>query len=197
MSIDIENLKSFIGKNRKEIEKHFGFDYYLETKDFFSRNKKLRHNNIVDSFLELGRGRKLTVIRIEDGVITDIFELGLEEINKNLYFLGEDKGIFSDNPDDEPALSHAFLTEDYFGEFMNGIIFFSGKQPQVMEFAKILDKHSINYHKPYNIVEEPFSIKYRKLGRNELCHCGSEIKYKKCCLEKDIKLTGEVKRVNI
>ncbi|GAB6928962.1 hypothetical protein JCM10914A_29450 [Paenibacillus sp. JCM 10914] len=25
----------------------------------------------------------------------------------------------------------------------------------------------------------------KKLGRNDLCHCGSGIKYKRCCLEKD------------
>ena len=34
-----------------------------------------------------------------------------------------------------------------------------------------------------------------KLGRNDLCHCGSEIKYKKCCLEKDIKETGKPRKV--
>ena len=30
-----------------------------------------------------------------------------------------------------------------------------------------------------------------KLGRNELCHCGSARKYKRCCLEKDSKLKSE------
>lgn len=31
----------------------------------------------------------------------------------------------------------------------------------------------------------------RKLGRNELCHCGSGRKYKKCCLDKDIEKFGK------
>lgn len=31
----------------------------------------------------------------------------------------------------------------------------------------------------------------RKLGRNELCHCGSGIKYKKCCLKTDIEKNGK------
>jgi len=35
----------------------------------------------------------------------------------------------------------------------------------------------------------------RKLGRNELCHCGSGKKYKKCCLNKDLKETGKVMRI--
>ena len=35
------------------------------------------------------------------------------------------------------------------------------------------------------------STKTKKLGRNEPCHCDSGKKYKKCCLDKDIKKTGE------
>jgi len=34
---------------------------------------------------------------------------------------------------------------------------------------------------------KPFSTKKRKLGRNGPCHCGSGKKYKKCCLQKDMK----------
>lgn len=33
----------------------------------------------------------------------------------------------------------------------------------------------------------------RKIGRNELCPCGSGKKYKKCCLEKDMKITEKNK----
>ena len=36
----------------------------------------------------------------------------------------------------------------------------------------------------------------RKLGRNELCHCGSGRKYKKCCLNEDIKKYGKARRVD-
>lgn len=35
------------------------------------------------------------------------------------------------------------------------------------------------------------SMKRQKLGRNEPCHCGSRIKYKKCCLNIDMKEFGE------
>jgi len=37
----------------------------------------------------------------------------------------------------------------------------------------------------------------RKLGRNEPCWCGSEKKYKKCCLDKDIKEKGKPRKVYI
>ena len=33
-----------------------------------------------------------------------------------------------------------------------------------------------------------------KLARNELCHCGSGKKYKKCCLESDQKISFEKTR---
>lgn len=47
--------------------------------------------------------------------------------------------------------------------------------------------------------KEPVSIETehkRKLGRNEPCHCDSGIKYKKCCLDKDVKEKGEQMRVD-
>ncbi len=36
----------------------------------------------------------------------------------------------------------------------------------------------------------------RKLGRNEPCHCGSEKKYKKCCLDKDLEKYGKRRKVS-
>jgi preprotein translocase subunit SecA len=31
----------------------------------------------------------------------------------------------------------------------------------------------------------PYVRGYKKIGRNEPCHCGSGRKYKKCCLDRD------------
>lgn len=33
-----------------------------------------------------------------------------------------------------------------------------------------------------------------KIGRNEHCHCGSNMKYKRCCMEKDIKKHQEIEK---
>lgn len=30
----------------------------------------------------------------------------------------------------------------------------------------------------------------KKIGRNDICHCGSNKKYKKCCLERDEQMTS-------
>ncbi|OYT27953.1 hypothetical protein B6U98_05895 [Thermoplasmatales archaeon ex4572_165] len=41
------------------------------------------------------------------------------------------------------------------------------------------------------------TIKMRKLGRNEPCYCGSEKKYKKCCLPKDMNSLGTQRKIPI
>lgn len=40
-------------------------------------------------------------------------------------------------------------------------------------------------------------VKMRKLGRNEPCYCGSEKKYKKCCLPQDMKEIGKPRKVPV
>ena len=46
-----------------------------------------------------------------------------------------------------------------------------------------------------NMNPEPFTIKKPKSpGRNDVCPCGSNKKYKKCCLDKDIETDRESKR---
>ena len=45
---------------------------------------------------------------------------------------------------------------------------------------EIFDTIGINFQ-PKN--KKPIKVA-NKIGRNELCHCGSNKKYKKCCIEK-------------
>lgn len=187
------NIQDLIGKKDKEIESQFGFDYYLETKDEFFRGKPADHKKLVKAFLEFNQNKTLTVIQLLDGTIQKIFPMNIEDIEKNLLLLDEEKSLFCDDDESDLALCFAFLCNDYIAEIMKGIIFFSGKKEPVHEFAKTLDKHGLEYHKPHSITE--YEERYEKLGRNEPCHCGSGTKYKKCCLEKDIKETGKPKKV--
>ena len=96
----------------------------------------------------------------------------------------------------------------YIDSFMNGFIEQENKEALVL-IRKVLDKegHSrqeiIELEDIYEELEDPIGFKkrleegifMRKLGRNEPCHCGSGIKYKKCCLDKDIKETGKPKKI--
>jgi hypothetical protein len=40
-------------------------------------------------------------------------------------------------------------------------------------------------------------VKMRKLGRNEPCYCGSGKKYKKCCLQNDMRELGKQRKIPI
>ncbi len=183
-----------IGKNHKEIEKKYGFIYYLETKDEMILGEKVSSKSLVTAFLEFNKERPLRVVKLYDGTIQDINTIKLTDIKSNLLLLSEKRGIFYDDSDNELATSFGFLCEDYFAEIMEGIIFFSGKEDSVYSFSEVLDKFNIKYHEPYNLGQENI-VNLRKLGRNQPCHCGSGLKYKKCCLEKDIKETGKPKKV--
>ena len=121
----------------------------------------------------------------------------LKNNNEEYLQLGlEKKGIFYDDSDDELATWYGFLSNEYFAEIMEGIIFFSGKKDTVFRFAEALKEIGIEHHEPEKISEigkniRVSKVKHRKLGRNEPCHCGSGKKYKKCCLDKDIEETGK------
>ena len=41
------------------------------------------------------------------------------------------------------------------------------------------------FRKRFNISIPPFKRKSKKIRRNEKCKCGSGLKYKKCCLNKN------------
>ncbi len=53
-------MKDLIGQNSKEIEKRFGFDYYLETKDDFLTDEPIDSKKLIQSFIDFNDGRELT-----------------------------------------------------------------------------------------------------------------------------------------
>ena len=110
--------------------------------------------------------------------------MSLEEFEKDLRLLKNNEGVFQ-IPDDESGHSFGFFNQDYMAEFMSGIIFFSGTHESVKQFSAVLGEFGIEHHE---IMPLPFSkseLTKHKIGRNELCHCGSGRKYKKCCLTTD------------
>ena len=192
-----DKLPGLIGKRHEDLEDEFGFDYYLETKDDFLLGRKVDSKKLVDAFLKFNKNFSFTVIKLYGGDIQEFSEMNIEPVKENLFLSVQKKGLFYDDSDDESATTYGFLCEDYFAEIMEGIIFFFGKEKAVYDFAKILDEHGLEYHEPSKKGEFKRKIEYRKLGRNEPCHCGSGTKYKKCCLNKDIKETGKPKKVKM
>lgn len=196
------NINEFIGKKSDEIEKILGFDYYIETKDKFLLGKEIDSKKLINSFIEFNKNTNLKVIKLIDGIIEEIIEMNFNEIKKNLILLSNQEGIFYDEDlDNEFENSYIFLCNDYFAEIMDEIIFFSGKKEFVINFKDVLKENDIEYHEPVKISEigkdiEIEQTKKKKLGRNESCHCGSGIKYKKCCLNEDIEKKGKPMKVD-
>jgi hypothetical protein len=87
---------------------------------------------------------------------------------------------------DDPEAIRAEIFQDFVFEDLPGTISkWSWFQPQddaIVEAAP--DELEMGEFQP------PFVREHRKLGRNELCHCGSGRKYKKCCLEDDRQMLG-------
>ncbi|MBI2176025.1 SEC-C domain-containing protein [Candidatus Woesearchaeota archaeon] len=61
--------------------------------------------------------------------------------------------------------------------------------------ASLLDARKLEYFGPERISRFKGENLKRKLGRNDPCHCGSGTKYKKCCLDNDLKETGSPRKV--
>lgn len=178
------------GENHEDLEKKLEFTHYLETKhsEGFKR-VKVKHEDLVRAFLKFNEENELNTVKFQGGIIQGFLTLTLEEIEKELNLLKENKGKFSSPEDDESAISFGFFTHDYIAEFMQDIIFFSGKKNFVLVFSSVLNEFNIKHFPPSilpGIKIEPPQLKHHKIGRNEPCHCGSGKKYKKCCIDKDI-----------
>ncbi|MFH1849452.1 MAG: SEC-C metal-binding domain-containing protein [archaeon] len=83
---------------------------------------------------------------------------------------------------------------------------------QILEIKSLSERQQIEIKDTIEVIENPEEydkkikeisrsiddkMEKRKLGRNEPCWCGSEKKYKKCCLDKDIKEKGKPRKVFI
>ena len=210
-----KKLRLLAGKEHEELENALGFTHYLETKGFENfKPVKVDHDKLVNAFLDFNKKNAVSAVIFHDGIIHDLPELALDEIENNLRLLKNNRGIFASPDDEDLAVSVGLFTEEYMAEFMQEIIFFSGKKEAVERFSSALSSLSIKHFPPdliqslkksglvgYNMPKIKFESplppaeKPRKLGRNEPCHCGSGIKYKKCCLEADIREAGSPKKV--
>lgn len=60
---------------------------------------------------------------------------------------------------------------------------------------RMINKKWYNNKLYFNLTDE--GVKVTLLGRNEICPCGSGMKYKKCCLNKDIVSERVGRKVNL
>lgn len=189
------DLASFIGKKNEELEKEFGFTHYIELKDSLQLGYEPEHSKAMDSLLNFIGETNVKIVKTDDGVVVDIFDMSRENVELNLKLLENKEGAFWE---EDTEMCFALLGDNFFSYVFPGTIMFSANESNAAKMANLLDEHKLEYFGPENIAglrsAKEESLK-RKLGRNEPCHCGSGLKYKKCCLGNDIKETGGPKKV--
>jgi len=188
-----DELLSLIGKKNRELEKAFGFTHYIELKDFPILGREQDHNAITQALLNFISDDNLIVVKTDNGIIKEFSEISKEEAKKNLLLLEEDKGLFFD---EDLEISFALMESNFFSYVFSGMLMFSANKENVEKMASILNKYNLEYFEPYDLLEreKAFASEKRKIGRNEPCPCGSGVKYKKCCLDSDIKEFGKPRK---
>ena len=177
------DLTSFIGKENDDLEREFGFTHYIELKDGILLGHEQEHSKVVDALLSFINRKNLNIVKTDDGTVVDIFAMNYQEIEENLKLLENKKGVFWD---EETELCFALLGDDFFSYVFPNSIMFSANEENAKKMARLLEKSGLEYFGPEDIQHFRFSEKRtadnktRKLGRNDPCHCGSRIKYKKC-----------------
>ena len=187
------NLTSFIGKKIDKLEKESGFTHYIELKDRLLLKREQEHSKVVDALLNFTNNKNLKIVKTDDGIVVDISDMEYSKIEENLKLLENKKGMFWD---EETEMCFALFGENFFSYIFPNNMMFSANAENAAKMASLLDARKLEYFGPEEIpIFKNSGSLTRKLGRNEPCHCGSGMKYKKCCIEKDIKETGGPKKV--
>ena len=190
------DLKSFIGKENDDIERELGFTHYIEVKDRLLLGHEQEHSKVVSALLNFNSGNDLNVVKTDDGVVIDIISMPYSEIESNLKLLEHKGGAFWE---EETEMCFALLNKNFFSYVFPNMIMFSANEENSNKMAQLLKGQNLEYFEPKKIgrFNEGADLEdnKRKLGRNEPCHCDSGLKYKKCCLEEDVKKYGHAIKI--
>ncbi|MCD6229937.1 MAG: hypothetical protein J7K00_03980 [Candidatus Diapherotrites archaeon] len=104
---------------------------------------------MVEAFFKFAGDQKLRVVKTDDGVIEEIFELPEDDIKENMLLLGEGKGLFFD---DDICISYGVLSNGFFA-YVDLVLMFSGTEKDVECMVEMLDGYSIEHFEPFGLKE--------------------------------------------
>ena len=90
-----------IGKEIEKLEKENKFCWYVEfkPKKMFGFDLE-EHNKLMNAFIGFLPKDNIKILRLNDEIVEDVFELNYDEILENIKLLSEEKGKFYDEDDD-------------------------------------------------------------------------------------------------
>ena len=132
-----------IGKKTKDIEKKNNFKWYVEfkPKDVFGFDLE-EHNKLMEIFITFLPNENIQILKLNNEMVEEIFELDYNEVLENIKLLGESKGKFFDGEDE---ISYSILTKDFFVTILQGMIFWSSGKELAERWESALKYTGLNF----------------------------------------------------
>ena len=132
-----------IGKEIEKLEKENKFCWYVEfkPKKMFGFDLE-EHNKLMNAFIGFLPKDNIKILRLNDEIVEDVFELNYDEILENIKLLSEEKGKFYDEDDE---ISYSILTGDFLVIIQKDMIFWSSGKELAKKWQETLAKEGLSF----------------------------------------------------
>ena len=132
-----------IGKEIEKLEKENKFCWYVEfkPKKMFGFDLE-EHNKLMNAFIGFLPKDNIKILRLNDEIVEDVFELNYDEILENIKLLSEEKGKFYDEDDE---ISYSILTGDFLVIIQKDMIFWSSGKELSKKWQDTLAKEGLSF----------------------------------------------------
>lgn len=186
--IKIDKLKELLEKSNIEITEKEIKEYFTKEEDFEIEDNYICHTNIVDNNyikIPLLEEKEKMEYKVIDNV--DKLIIKIDKIKKNIEDICHKYNIKEDDKDELFLyILYGFYNKELLIEVLEDSKTKLSKEKlekfysELYEQAKEINCWRLNgYSKKESMLLN--SIGTKKIGRNDLCPCGSGLKYKKCC----------------
>jgi len=137
-------MDELIGKNTDEIERKSDFCWYVEfkPKEIFGFDRE-EHNRLMEVLIEFLPKENIRILKLNGGVVDDIFELSYLEVLENIKLLKDGEGKLYD---EEDGISYSILTNDSFAIVQQGMVFWSSRRDLAEKWCESLKNADLNFH---------------------------------------------------
>lgn len=186
--IKIDKLKELLEKGNIEITEKEIKEYFTKDEDFKIEDNYICHTNIVDNnFIKIPllEEKQKMEYKVIDNL--DKLTIKMEKIKKNIEDICSNYNINEDDKDELFLyILYGFYNKDLLIEVLEDSNTRMSKDKlnklynELYEQSKEINCWRLNgYSKKESMLL--ISGETKKIGRNDLCPCGSGLKYKKCC----------------